>query len=180
MPYWRTIIVFVSFLAGVSIIGLYSYPVLQDLKVLREQVVKTKKQKVDLNAEVSRLRAYLTEAEKISTDDRARIDLALPETSEILKLAMDLETLANRNGLLMANITLAEAGLQPTGEPQRGVVTVTMDLRGNYQALKNYLGDIVRDLRILNIEELGFAPDLDLGVASLAASVRVTAYFVSP
>lgn len=127
-------------------------------QMLTRQTMLTAKQ-----AELSKLKASKTDYEELEKSAQKFFE-ALPEEAAIPSLILQLESLAGKNNLTMNNINIAEdkVALESNPTKAKSVVkklTLTTDLAGgDYFTLKNYLADIEKNVRIMDIKSLVYSP----------------------
>lgn len=104
----------------------------------------------------------LQKAEAISTEQKALLDTVLPKRVEILKRALDLDTLADNNRLILqGTVVPGEITIKPGTEGSTGYerFTITFNLLGTYDSFKNFLNDISKSRVITDIDTLSLIPD---------------------
>lgn len=99
----------------------------------------------------------------------AVIDEALPDSPAIPELLANLESLAKQSGLTVSNIqlqlgssegqTLAQKAAVP-GE-NMGSMTVDLEVSGQYPQLSAFILNAERNLRLLDIQSIGFSQSSD-------------------
>lgn len=107
----------------------------------------------------------LQKAEAISPEQKALLDTVLPKRVEILRRALDLDTLANNNRLILqGNILPGEIIVQPGTEGNTGYerFTITFTLLGTYDSVKNFLNDLSKSRVVTDIDTFTLTPGQDV------------------
>ncbi|MFH1170136.1 MAG: hypothetical protein V1704_01080 [Candidatus Vogelbacteria bacterium] len=111
---------------------------------------------------------------KINMDpnDLADLDELLPNNIDNVRLIIDINTIAKKNGLTVKNPSIAgEAGAgqpAPVGNPpatnsvkraglDKNSVVISFSVSASYEILKRFLDDLSRSLRIVDIESVSFS-----------------------
>lgn len=116
----------------------------------------------------------------IEPNDLARLDALLPSSVDNVGLILDLNALAARSGLSLANVDVKAAPVGvPAGDavPMRGVdpvgsVDLSLTATGTYAALQNFLAGVERSRRILDVRDLHVRGS-DTGVYSYQMIIRL-------
>ena len=128
------------------------YDQIKELKVEEEQYAEALKRSEDLNAIHDRL---LTIYNGISTRDLERLEKLLPDTIDSIRLLIDMDGIAAKNGL-----TLSGLSAQPEStdnEPGTvGVVQMQFSTIASYQKFKDFMRDVESSLRVFDINSLSF------------------------
>lgn len=113
-----------------------------------------------------------TKAASLTEEQEDSLNSFLPNKSDIVKRALDLETLATKYGLTLTGKVdgkeQAQAQAQaPTGPGAFGVAqqnystfTITFKMTGSYESFKKFLADLSKNRVISDVESLSFAPSL--------------------
>lgn len=100
--------------------------------------------------------------------------LILPEPNLVL-LLIQFENLASQNGMIMKNISFGT--LEASPQKNIGVFPVNITVEGNYNAFKNYLDSISRNLPLLDVEKITFSlPSAEALTDTLSFSLTVNTY----
>jgi Tfp pilus assembly protein PilO len=181
-----TTIVF-SFLA-VSLFGWYAIrPTVQTILYLRREI----QDKTEINKKMEDKITSLIEAqanyEQVSQQIQS-VYQALPETPKPAELIIQLRNLASASGVMISSLQLPTVPLlgqeatpgaakaisktdpaKPSGK--QGEVSLTMAIRGSYEAIRSYLDGIINMRRVVWIEDMSILPARD---ESLRASDSAT------
>jgi Tfp pilus assembly protein PilO len=99
----------------------------------------------------------------IHTEDLSRLTTFLPDSVDNVGLILDLNALAARSGLSLSNVdvttdsnTTIQESSDPLGTPVSPISSVDLSLSavGTYTALQNFLQDIERSQRLLDVRDL--------------------------
>lgn len=92
-----------------------------------------------------------------------RINKILPDNIDTVRLALDLDGIASRHGISIKSIqTMANSdkGLNrialPENEESYGKVTISLGFISNYDNFTNFLDDIEKSLRIMDVKSISF------------------------
>ena len=144
-----------------------------NLKAVKEEVNKREIFLKDLAELISRY-------QQINTNDLSRINQALPQGKDIAGLLVQLQNLAENNGLLLASVSVSDptepmAGKNGKAEIQQ--LSVNLSLIGSqnniYRQLKEFLDSLETNLRLFDVSAVYFTP------GSPAFSVNLTTYYLN-
>ena len=88
-----------------------------------------------------------------------RIEFALPSRAEVPEILIQISSLASQNGLVLKKINFGTAG--QTGSGGYVPIDITLQIAGNYEALKTFIVAIEQNLRIIDVENLSFSVSQD-------------------
>lgn len=119
----------------------------QEMEAAEQQLARVK----DLVSVVSDLSATFGDLEK----EAGRIRNALPseQNAQLPELLVQIAALASQNGLVLQQINFG------VGSENRGLYTaveITLQVVGDYEALKTFLVAIEQNLRIIDVSRLNF------------------------
>jgi Tfp pilus assembly protein PilO len=133
--------------------------VLRDEKTQKEALLEQAKQIDDTEKQL------LQKADAISPEQKALLDTLLPKRVEIVRRALDLDTLASKNRLILQG-AITPGGLttqSATGDnPGYEKFAVSFTLIGTYDSVKNFLSDLSKSRVITDIDTLSLIPDPNL------------------
>lgn len=100
------------------------------------------------------------------SEDLAKLDKLLPSHVDSVRLIIDINNIARENGLVINDITVGEERAEGQDDEEAitvattGVLFDTLRLsikaEGSYPAFKNFLKDVERSLRIVDLVSLSF------------------------
>jgi Tfp pilus assembly protein PilO len=155
-------IVIIVVLLGVSVFFLYDYYSTQVDNVnqnLSRKQIELNNKKQDLE-EIQQLKV---DYEQLETEAQILFD-ALPDQSDLPSLYVQLQSMVEKNGLIIQSFNVAEAVESPTEENKDELQAVDINLNINgtdYQKFKQLLGDIEYSLRILDVTSINYDPRLE-------------------
>ena|SRR3989344_5128045 len=105
---------------------------------------------------------------KINLDskDLDNLQQLLPNNIDNVRLIIDINTIAKKNGLVVKNPSIAgeAGGEKPAGADQKVVagtnknsVVISFSVSASYEILKRFLDDLSHSLRIVDIESVSFS-----------------------
>ena len=171
----RTVVSIIFFL-GALLVGLfYLKPAWNKTSLQSKENSDLRVLSNELNSLIENRDFLLETINRISKDDLARIDEAMPQSQQAAELIAFFESLSGRNGLVLKNIELSEkidakiaeapgqprpgAGIQaPT--KQSGSVRefpIIMSMLGTYDSFKNFLEALEKNLRLVDMDSLSFS-----------------------
>jgi Tfp pilus assembly protein PilO len=114
----------------------------------------------DLQSKRDELRARYN---SISAADKTRLEQLLPDTLDNVKLVLDIDRIASRQGLRIKNIAVnSSAGVEKNSiipdEKGYGTATITFSISAPYDVFLSFLGDLEDGLRLIDITTLGINP----------------------
>lgn len=115
-------------------------------------------------------KSYELEAEyrQIPKPELDRLDKALPDSVDTVRLALDLDNIAARYGITLKKVTVDRLLEEGTGVINVGnnyyeKVNVTVTFTSNYSNFTKFLSDLEKSLRIANVRAIYFLPS-DAGI----------------
>ena len=105
----------------------------------------------------------LIEYEEFPNQELERLEKVLPSHVDTVSLAKDFDTIASRYGISMQGIQVDTSRdqnsttiIQSSTSAAYEKVTITFTIVSSYQSFRNFLNDIERSLRIIDIRSLSF------------------------
>lgn len=111
------------------------------------------------------LRTLITNYQRISADDQAKLSQVLPHDKDIAGLFVQLEELAKDNDMQLAGVSINEVPdmTRVTNDAFVGKLNVTISLVGSvdggYRQVKEFLADLELNMRIFDVNAVYFNPD---------------------
>jgi Tfp pilus assembly protein PilO len=169
----KTSLVLIIFLAVAIFAALTYFLVWPQYEKISETQRKIETQKVFLNSQnntLADIKKLIANYESISQADREKLASMLPETVDEPGLFVLFETLASKNKMSLLAIDISEkeppADLKSLGIKE---VDIAANLSGGeYANMKNLLGDIESNLRLMDIMAVNYTPD----TASLTLNIK--------
>ncbi len=97
----------------------------------------------------------------------AKIASALPDDPSLPPLLNFFQSTAAQTGLLLEKVNLGGVTSSPQNPNAPKEVRVTIQLRGSYQSLKDFVATLESSARMIEIEKLSFASSKDVKVSPL-------------
>lgn len=167
----RNIIILILILGFVGIVIFLDVPEAQEALYLREQIEEEKKlfsEKQTLLAKVERLREDYKENE----ESLKKVDYILPSGQDIPNLIVQLEALALEGGLILEHVDFSEYKGETVSKAEKArsqeqkeakdykVLIIDLKLTGSYSALKKFLKALEENIRLIDINSIGFSGQL--------------------
>jgi Tfp pilus assembly protein PilO len=110
-----------------------------------------------------RLSGLLSVYNSITSANKEKLLKLLPDHIDSVRLIIDINNIASRHGLTLQNITLADdtsksskGPLGPSTE-KYSKVTLRFGVSGSYESFRSFLEDVERNLRLVDVDTIGFA-----------------------
>ena len=177
----KTSLVLIIFLAVAIFTALAYFLVWPQYEKLSEAQRKIETQKTFLNSQnntLADIKKLIANYESISQADREKLASMLPETVDEPGLFVLFETLASKNKMSLLAIDISEKE-PPTDLKNLAIkeVDIAANLAGGeYADMKNLLGDIESNLRLMNITAVNYTPE----TASLTLNIKTYHLDLSP
>lgn len=116
-------------------------------------------------SEIARIREDLEiKHREIPQQEVEKLEKALPDNSDIVKLALDLDAIASKYGIAIKKIEVGEKQVddvatfieQPTIAANYEKETVSFGFVTSYDNFRNFVSDIEKSLRIIDIQSASF------------------------
>lgn len=104
------------------------------------------------------------EYNRIPEADLERLRAIAPQDRRTAPVLIDLETMALKSGVSLDQIDftagekISVQGLTPASARLFGAIPVTLNLRGNYEAFRDFLMAAERNLRLIDVDEITITP----------------------
>lgn len=111
---------------------------------------------------LERKRDELTEEyNRISQENLDKLDSIIPATTQTSATLVDFESIAEKNGVLVQTVDFSsgKGGAVDANLAQNSIykaIPLSMSVLGHYESLVNFLRDLERNLRLVDINEVGF------------------------
>lgn len=111
--------------------------------------------------EYAQVTSLIENYEKINREDIENIKYLLPDKKDIPGILVQLEAIAEKNGIILGGITINE--VPETANDTFHRLTVNVELIGvsgySYEIVKSFLSDIENNLRIFDVNAVYFSPE---------------------
>ncbi len=140
----------------------FTQPLLDEISTVKGQT-ESFEQILSSASELATVRdGLLKQYNAIDPNDRERLDKAIPDQVDNVRLIIDVDTIAGRYGMSLRNAEVGtdaslkdNAPIGPDGK-RYSSVTLSFGVRGSYQNIKRFLADLDRSLRVVDIVEIKF------------------------
>jgi Tfp pilus assembly protein PilO len=167
----KSIISLLCLAGAIALFFFYTKPTYDGLQHIKARITQYDLA-LDKAAELQRLKqSLLSRYNSFNPSDIDRLHKLLPDHVDNVRLVLDLDTLASKHGLALQNVVISapendanSAGSQNTIAPTTQTydsLTLRFATSGTYQKFVDFLSDIERSLRIVDIVELKITPSLE-------------------
>lgn len=157
----------------------FTNPKYQATKPVRDKVAQLD-EALTKAKELTELRDELTiQYNAFTPEEIKKLNTMLPDSIDAVRLIIDVDSIADRHDLSVANISVTgnEEG-QATGPDSRayGIANVSFSVATTYDRFKTFLADLERSMRLLDITSISFGqPD---AVGRTTYSIRAQTYWL--
>ncbi|HEY4515568.1 MAG TPA: type 4a pilus biogenesis protein PilO [Candidatus Paceibacterota bacterium] len=155
---------------GILILFFLGKPFFADVSALKDEQKKYK----DAVEQISKIEEtkndLLSRLEALSPEERQKIDAFLPTRAEMVRLIASLDGVASRHGISLEeassgqSMTDTSRSVSESDLPQSyNSKTVTLGFTASYSAMVNFLKDVEKSLRIVDIVSIDSAKAGDSG-----------------
>jgi len=163
--------VFVFILAYKLIISPVSASINGEIKAINEN---REIQKQYFLKTLENIKKYKEDYENININDRKRIDLMIPDKSDVDQLFSDIELLVLKNGFILNSLEIDKFDKKikkakkvkssddslKTENNNLGIINLKLDVSNSgYEKFKKLLNAFENNLRILDVYNINFSPD---------------------
>lgn len=162
----RLAIPLVLILAAIGLFVVYTNPAYQASKVTASEVsayndALTKSQ--ELKAVRDKL---ISKRNTFAPDDVAKLSKVLPDNVDNIRLVIDINNIASRNGLSLTNVQLGAVSGSRTSSTALssgatsdavGSVTIGFSVTASYDKMLAFLNDLEHSLRIIDVQSMSFS-----------------------
>lgn len=169
---FKSIITLVCIGGAIALFFLYTKPTYDSLSGIKSQITQYNLA-LDKAAELQRLKqSLLSRYNSFSPDDIERLHKLLPDHVDNVRLILDLDTLASRHGLALQNVVISGGPTEKessnqiiTGPSQSAHDSLTFQFAtsGTYPQFVQFLTDLERSLRIVDVTELSISQSTATG-----------------
>lgn len=148
-----------------------------------------------LRAEGARLDVALTKANELraertklsskfnlfSEEEKDRLEKFLPESVDNVRLLIDIDRIADAHGLQISTVTIQQNTVSAdVGRGEQGgygVAVLTFGVTASYEVFLEFLNDLERSLRLIDVTEIAFASSDNS--ALMTYSLKIQTYWLS-
>lgn len=155
-------------IAGGLLFYFLTIPALNEVKAIKVEMLDYNEALKNSKSIQAKRDDLLTAYNAISPEDREKLDKLLPSSISSIKFVVEVEDIVRRRGLLLKSIDIVEpkkgtGGDAPLAPQEEGIaalpygtIPVSVTLTGTYESFLSFLGDISKDLRLVDINNLTF------------------------
>ena len=156
--------------AAVALFVVYTNPKYQSTKALAAQNASYD-EALTKSAELHKIRdELLSKRNSFSEIDVARLQEILPDNVDNIRLIIDINNIALKNGLTLTNVSLGDivknggaGGQSLVSASAIGSVKVGFTVGASYASFISFLHDLEHSLRLIDIDKLDYHPDQNGG-----------------
>lgn len=171
---------FLALVAAVGIFFAYVNPLWNGAIADAKAAIAEDNKALDSAAEyVRRENELAAQANAIDPVGLARLTTFLPDSVDNVGLVLDLNALADRSGLALSSVDVANTGGSATGivsveggSDPIGTIDLTIAAKGTYDALMAFLGGVELSERLLDVHDLTVTGS-DTGVYTYQMTIRL-------
>jgi hypothetical protein len=169
----KNIISVIGLCAAFGIFFFYTKPAYDQAQGTREQIAQYDAA-LEKAAELQeRKQALLEKFNAFSPEDRDRLIKLLPDHVDNVRLILDLDGIASRNGMVLQNVVVSTPGGGESTQTALGtisssrqkydVLTTRFSTQGTYQAFQQLLTDLETSLRLVDLTNLTIGQSVATG-----------------
>ena len=151
----------IYFILTLSVGYAFAYPSVGELSALMTEKQKQENTVAMITEVEAKKNELLTKYNKISPEDKKYIETVLPDSLDFVKLISQIDTVGSKYGLSINKTSFKEtdsaegdtvSNARPQKPYQSAVISFSFD--GSYNQFNNFMNDLGRSLRILDIKSL--------------------------
>lgn len=157
---FRYFIIFVILAVSALLFFTFTDPLYKNVKIIKNQVSQLNEALND-SKKIQEIRgALLDRFNALSSDDLQRIQKALPDHIDNVRLILEINRIASEQGLILKDVRVSEEeqkeGVFGPDERKFGTTGLDINIIGSYSAFVNFVINLEKSLRILEITSLSF------------------------
>ncbi len=154
------IIPFILLVSSVGIFFSFIRPLNDDIGEIRNQSALLNDALTNTRRIQSIRDALLEKYNAISVNDLGRVKKMLPDHVDNVRMILEIDKIASRYGMVIQDIGISEDKEKETviGKDERpfGMINLDFTITGTYDSFRNFVVDLERGLRIVDVRALGF------------------------
>lgn len=197
----KIVIISVAILLAVLIFIFISYPIVQNIQTINQQINTKRQEETALKQRLVNLKELEVNYNKAKKEAEPTVVLALPTEKQIPEILVQLQNIATASGMTFTEISPGNQNVasntknnntnttnqnssqssQTTSKSQGGLyeeMPLTVKILGGFNGLKNYLIGVQNNLRILDISAISI--EKISAEQALNISMTMKAYFQIP
>jgi Tfp pilus assembly protein PilO len=160
------IVALVLIVAAGAVFFLYTQPTFDGLQAARAQSDEYD-QALQKAAELDQLKQQLlARYNAFNPADLSRLQTMLPDSVDNIRLILDLDNMAETHGMALQNVVVntpqstpvGAIGAVSSGGSKYGSLTLQFTTHGTYTQFKQFLSDLEKSLRVVDLVSLGIQP----------------------
>ena len=131
--------------------------------------------------------ALVTKYNSFTPADLERLNVILPTNPQNVKLILELDALASRNGLLLQNVKIEDPSVETAQTAARpgtaqtntgtGTLKINFTVAGPYNGFTQFMRSVEKSLRIIDVEKVAFTA-ADENAQSYQYTVSIKTYWL--
>ncbi|HVU75768.1 MAG TPA: type 4a pilus biogenesis protein PilO [Candidatus Paceibacterota bacterium] len=170
----RTIVALICLVAAGAIFMLYTKPTYDTVQSQNAQIAQYD-QALEKATELQQLKqSLLSRYNTFNPSDIDRLQKLLPDHVDNVRLILDLDSLAGKHGMALQNVAVsgAESGAASSKTASGAVgaskqkydsLTIKFTTQGTYDTFRNFMADLEKDLRIVDLVSLDLSNAISSG-----------------
>lgn len=119
----------------------------------------------------------LEKRQNMSAEDLERLSVMLPRNVDNVKLTLEINRIARQYNLVLQNVQVEDSAKDPATQKKESElayrsIAIDFTVSGGYNDYVEFLQNIEKSLRIINVEELAFSADNKTGLYKFTMRVR--------
>lgn len=168
---FKILIPILGIIIAVGLFFTYIQPTFSEVRMIQDetaQYAEATEKATELQQRITQLKA---QQERISQEDRARLETLLPNVLDEVTLLIDINTLASAHNLILSDIDVGNTeGVDTAVVEQQGATPATADplreqyvpldigfsVAGSYADFRNFLKELERSLVLTEVTQIQF------------------------
>lgn len=182
----KSVIALVCVGGAIALFFFYTKPAYDSLGTIQGQISQYN-QALDKAAELQRLKqSLLSRYNSFNPADIDRLHKLLPDHVDNVRLVLDLDTLASKHGLALQNVVISATAPEEPGAnevigpslEEYGTLTLGFATTGTYDRFVQFLNDLEKSLRVVDVTELRITPTSGGGVPTFRFDITLRTYWL--
>ncbi|MBI2109171.1 MAG: type 4a pilus biogenesis protein PilO [Parcubacteria group bacterium] len=158
----RQILPILLVLASLAIFFFFVVPQYATLQGKRSQIAALN-EALNNSRQVQAVRdRLLTSYNNIADEDIDRLKKILPDHVDNVRLILEIDRIASRNGMVLQNVVTRDSTKESAGsfgpnDALFGKIRIGFSLIGRYESIVNFLAELEQSLRVVDVVALSFA-----------------------
>lgn len=153
-----------AFVVGLALFAawLFVWGKWQTVQALRETLIAREAMVAERQDALDNLQSEFDKFdEKLSGDSAEKFSAMVPVQRETAEIISTIDTITTGTGMSLIELDIREESRSRRGQKKEATeeVTINIELEGSYASFKSFLGQLERNVRLMNVESL----DIDQG-----------------